>query len=159
MKKIFMILSASTIAISAAAMTANELRNNADIPQQAENYRLLINRYALSDYSSATQRNLLQAILSSMGRDSSKKVRLLWANKEAYKSAVEIQKVLLSRGIESNRIQLLANPSKVSLYPLYAEVEQIAVKAMPCSGETIDNMLNKDGNCAVKSNSRIQLTF
>ncbi|OOF54354.1 hypothetical protein BKK56_09545 [Rodentibacter genomosp. 2] len=162
MKKIFMILSflsTSTIAVSAGAMTANELRNNADIPQQVESYRLLVNRYALSDYSPVAQRNLLQAVLSSVGRDRSKQVRLLWANKDAYKSAVEIQKVLLERGIEAKHIQLLANPNKVALYPLYAEVEQIAVKAARCPGETIDNMLSKDGNCAVKSNNRIQLKF
>lgn len=162
MKKIFTILlslSASITAISAEAMTANELRNNADIPHQVDQYRMLIKRYALSDYAKATQRNLLQAVLSSMGRDRSKQVRLLWANKEAYQSAVEIRKVLLNRGIESQRIQLIANPNKVALYPLYAEVEQIVVEAANCPGKTIDNMLSKDGNCAVKSNSRVQLKF
>ncbi|OOF61141.1 hypothetical protein [Rodentibacter sp. Ppn85] len=162
MKKIFTILlslSASIVAISAEAMIANELRNNADVPHQVEQYRMLINRYALSDYSNAAQYNLLQAILSNMGGDRSKQVRLLWVNKEAYKSAVEIRKVLLNLGIESQRIQIIANPNKVALYPLYADVEQIGVKAAYCPGKTIDNMLSKDGNCAVKSNSRVQLKF
>ncbi|TCP94655.1 pilus assembly protein RcpB [Cricetibacter osteomyelitidis] len=153
------------MALSQASLANASELSNADVAQpntSQDFYRMnRVNRYILPDYSASAFHNVTQSVIRDLGSDKNKKVRILWRDKTAKKSAVDIYNFLVQKGIRKKSIELAQVSMKKAVYPVFVEVAHISAKPAKCRLDTAEDMMGYDpyDGCATKSNQRIQLKF
>ncbi|MDO5053933.1 MAG: protein RcpB [Pasteurella oralis] len=145
------------------AFSKDELVDNSKLaqPSQLDQFSRtqLVNRYVLSEHSDIAYHNIIRSVIRDLGSDNSKRVHIIWNDKQSKQNATKIHNFLIKKGIEAKYIKIIRNQSKRVIYPLYIEVAKIGSKKTRCVVDTAEDMMSWDGinPCATKSNHRIQL--
>ncbi|MFD1806457.1 protein RcpB [Pasteurella oralis] len=145
------------------AFSKDELVDNVKLaqPNQLDQFSQtqLVNRYILSEYSDVAYHNIIRSVVRDLGSDNSKRVHIIWNDKQSKQNAAKIRNFLIKKGIEAKYIKVMHSQYKRAVYPLYIEVAKIGSKKTRCVVDTAEDMMSWDGinPCATKSNHRIQL--
>ncbi|WP_101775974.1 protein RcpB [Pasteurella oralis] len=165
MKKLVIALAAFMAFTSTQLMafSKDELVNNVKLAQPNElnefSRTQLVNRYILSEHSDIAYHNIIRSVIRDLGSDNSKRVHIIWNDKQSKQNAAKIRSFLIKKGIEAKYIKVMRSQYKRAIYPLYIEVANISSKKTRCVVDTAEDMMSWDGinPCATKSNHRIQL--
>lgn len=165
MKKLVIALAAFMAFTSTQLMafSKDELVNNVKLAQPNElnefSRTQLVNRYILSEHSDIAYHNIIRSVIRDLGSDNSKRVHIIWNDKQSKQNAAKIHNFLIKKGIEAKYIKVMRSQYKRAIYPLYIEVAKIGSKKTRCVVDTAEDMMSWDGinPCATKSNHRIQL--